>query len=385
LERTLIIGLLLFFPTNRLTTMACFAAAAGVYFFFHGFQLLARRHQLEQIPESSIRGLSEGPASVSGVATGPYTLSGPITGEPCYLYQTTVWQQDGPDRQREWKKVAEETLHLPFYIEDATGHLLVEPFGAALDLHQNLREEYDASLSPSSSENIPQRVSGFLARQGIFSDRPTRVEEWSIQPNTPVFIAGTITENPGIPVRPISKDEFQVGKDNQRGNTKPGDGGPQHEIIRLASGPAPSSTIQMTQQGKIAAALSRAGITKPEAWAAAGVSFPANADQVAVEERTHTSTNTVPHASAITANQEANGQSNRLEKDGQKSDSAHGFDLAPPFVLMKGADNSAFVISCHSQPEVVSSLGWKSVGLVVVGAFLSVLGLYVLLLDWQVR
>ena len=365
--------------------MAAFAAVAGMYFFFHGFQLLARRHQLEHIPESSVRGASEGPTSVSGVATGPYTLSAPITGEPCYLYQTTVWQQDGADRQKEWKKVAEETLHLPFYIEDATGQLLVEPFGAALDLHQNLSEEYEASLSPSSSENMPPRVSAFLAREGIFPDRPTRVEERSIQSNTPIFIAGTVTENPGIPVRPVSTFDSQGGNSNQDGNGKPVDGGSQPEIIRLSSGPTPSSTTQMTQQGKIAAALSRAGITKPEAWAAAGISFPANLDQVAVEERTHASANTVPRASAITANQEANSQSNRLEKEGQKSDSARGFDLAPPLVLIKGADNSAFVISCHSQPEVVSSLGWKSIGLVVVGAFLSVLGLYVLLLEWQVR
>jgi hypothetical protein len=252
-------------------------------------------------------------------------------------------------------------------------------------LHQNLSEEYEASLSPSSSENMPPRVSAFLAREGIFSDRPTRVEERSIQRNTPVFIAGTVTENPGIPVRPISTGDSHEVKSNQSGDGKSVDGRPQPEVIRLSSGPAPSSTIQMTQQGKIAAALSRAGITKPEAWAAAGVSFPANMDPVAVEERTHASTNTVPQASAITASHEANSQSNRLGKDGQKPGSVDGFDLAPPLVLMKGPDNSAFVISCHSQPEVVSSLGWKSIGLVAVGAFLSVLGLYVLLLEWRVR
>lgn len=365
---------LLIFPPNRITLMACFAAAAGIYFFLRGFHLFAHRRWLSYIPASTIRDSSQGLVAVSGMAIGPYTLSAPITSERCFLYQTTVWQPNESDRLKDWKKVAEETLHLPFFIEDSTGQLLVEPFGAELDLHQNFREEYGPSLS--SPDSISPRVSAFLARHGIAAHHPTRIEERSIQPDTPVFIAGTVTENPGIPVRPLS-----LGADASQGGKLPRETGGNSaesvlkpEIIRLASGPTPSSTTQMTQQGKIAAALTRAGITRPEAWAAAGVPFPGvSAEGVVVEEKAR--------PVAITTNSSANG----LEDNQAKPDPASGFNLTPPDVLMKGASDSPFMISCHGQPEIISSLGWKSVFMVVGGAGLTVLGLYVLLLELPLR
>ena len=41
------------------------------------------------------------------------------------------------------EKVADETLHAPFFIEDSSGHLLIEPFGADLDLHCDFQQEID--------------------------------------------------------------------------------------------------------------------------------------------------------------------------------------------------------------------------------------------------
>src|SRR5271166_2988413 len=103
------ICLLLIFTLNRLTMMACFAVVAGIYYFLRGSRLFAGKHLLGHVPPSTIRDAPPGLAAVSGMATGPYTLPGPITGERCYLYQTTVWQQNKSDRLKQWKKVAEET------------------------------------------------------------------------------------------------------------------------------------------------------------------------------------------------------------------------------------------------------------------------------------
>ena len=374
---------LLFIPFNRITLMACFAVAAGIYYFFRGFHLFATSRSLQHVPALSIRGASQGPVAISGMATGPYTLSAPVTGERCFLYQTTVWQQSEPNRSTEWKKVAEETLHLPFFIEDPTGQLLVEPFGAELDLHRDLSQEYGSPMSLSSQDNVPPRVSVFLTRHGITPDRPFRIEERSIQPDTPLFISGTITENPGIPVRPLRQGTDELQSDTPRGSDENSVAlASRPEIIRLASGAIPSSTLQMTQQGKIAAALTRAGITKPEAWAAAGVPFPGiPAEGLAVDEGTQPTTALTPQASVISASTSAN----ELQNDGAKPDSAVGFDLNPPVVLMKAQDGPPFMISCHSQPEVVHSLGWKSVFMVVGGAGLTVLGLYVLVVVLHLR
>jgi hypothetical protein len=130
----------------------------------------------------------------------------------------------------------------------------------------------------------------------------------------------------------------------------------------------------MTQQGKIAAALNRAGITKPEEWALAGASVPEASPQgIAVENGWQPEADSKPEAPAVAAN----GQ--------PKPDKGSGFNPAPPLVLMKGADKAAFAISSPSQPELVSSPGWKAVAMVVGGAGLTVLGLCVLLLERQMR
>jgi hypothetical protein len=103
----------------------------------------------------------------------------------------------------------------------------------------------------------------------------------------------------------------------------------------------------MSQQQKISAALLKAGITSPVAWAAAGVTPP-----VAV--------NGVPNASAQVP------QTGELE----------GFDPHPPVVLMKGKNNPTFLISWRSQRDLARSLGWKCTLMIWGGPALVLLCLY---------
>ena len=56
-----------------------------------------------------------------------------------------------------------------------------------------------------------------------------------------------------------------------------------------------------------------------------------------------------------------------------------GFDLRPPVVLMKGANNKTFLISWRSQREIVHSLGWKCALMIGGGPALALASLYVLL------
>lgn len=370
------IDLLTFIPINRLTLMACFAASSGVYFFIHGLQLFAMKRSLGRTNESLIRDASPGPVAVSGLATGPHTLTSPINGERCYLYQSTVWQRSESGR-KDWEKVAEETLHLPFFVQDSTGQLLVEPLGAEIDLQPEFHEEYGGSFAPPSEVPIPPRVSAYLSRHGIELERAIRVEERCIRPETPLFVAGTVTENPGIRLRPFSpRNEDSRNSNSYRGTFGSSAEPTQRpEIIRLSSGSLPSSTQEMTQQGKIAAALTRAGITKPEAWAAAGVPF----QSVVVEENPQTEEFS-PERSGTSEENELGPTSERA-----KNETVQGFVVSPPLVLMKGADGAAFVVSSRGQSDLVSSLGWKAVAFSCVGPLLTTLGAYVLLLEWHLR
>src|SRR5450631_221460 len=353
-ERTVTVCLLLFIPMNHLTILSSAAIVGGLCFLFVGVQLLARKRSLLATPTSKIRSAALGLVEINGKAAGPYTLPAPITGKPCFLYHTAVWQQR-EGKQEEWEEIADETLHLPFFIDDSTGQLLIEPLGADLDLHRDYREEYAASSSSSDQYGVPPRVSVFLSRHGIVPSRRLRIEERLIEPEDALFVAGTLIENPGVQVRPFAP------RGNSPGTPTPSNFSGQHpapQIIRLATAAAPSTTREMSRQTKIAAALTRAGITKPEAWSAAGVP-----DQsVAIEEN-------APPAPVST------------HDDGQPKRS--DFNLTPPVVLMKGSNHPTFVSSFRSHKEFVSALAWKSAAMAWGGVAITLLGLYVLLTQME--
>ena len=288
-------------------------------------------------------------------------MPAPISGTECFLYRVIAWQRS--DGKKEWQKAADETLHLPFYIDDTTGQMLVEPLAAELDLDRDVCEEFVTSIF-SSADDIPLRVSRFLAGHNVGNDRPLRLEEFLIKPDDSLFITGTLTENPGIEVRP--KETVSTLATPSRPGRQKADPAP--EIVRLYGGAPTSSATDMTQQGKIAAALMRAGINKPEAWSAAGVPYPS----VAIENR-------APTASSV--------QRIGLSGVGVKSDQPKvsseqsSFNLKPPVVLMKGEADPTFVISCRSQKELISSLAWKSAGFLWTGAAITGVGLYMLMLQ----
>jgi hypothetical protein len=362
------VSLLSFIPINHLTILSVLAIAGGFYFFVVGFRLLARKRLLLTTPTSKIRSAAAGLVEVNGMAAGPHTMPAPITGKPCFFYHTTVWQQRA-DKQKEWEKVADETLHLPFFIDDSTGQLLIEPLGADLDLRREYREEYDSSFFSSGLDNVPPRVSVFLAHHSIIPTRSVRVEERLIKPEDALFVAGTLTENPGVQVRPLTPRS-----DSQRNSTLnfSTERTPAPEVIHLSSGPVPTSTRDMSQQAKIAAALTRAGITRPQAWSAAGVPYQA----VVVEDNLPSALVAIPNSRRA----ESGGRARAEEPQPSQ------FNLTPPVVLMKGTNDPTFVISFRSQKEFVVALAWKSAAMIWGGAAIILLGVYMLLaqmpLDW---
>jgi hypothetical protein len=347
--------------------LSAVAIVGGLYLFFRGFPLLARKRLFLNTPTSKIRSASLGLVEISGVATGPYTLPAPISGVPCFLYCTTAWLQSDESKTREWKKVAEETLHVPFFLNDGTGQLLVDPRGAELDLHRDFRQTYsDTIFSP----HAPPQVSSFLARHGATDSSKIRIEERCIKPNDTLFVVGTMAENPGIGVRPFP---LPVERNNLvLTNVVPQPHLPitPPEVIRLSEPGNSSAPVDMTQQSKIAAALTKAGIVNAAAWTAAGVPYRG----VTVADP--------PLVSHVHVN--GDDKDKDIDEDQpSKLNEKPAFVLTPPVVLMKGENDPAFLISWSSQHDLVRSLGWKSAAMVWGGAALTLLGIYVLLAHWQ--
>jgi hypothetical protein len=337
-------------------------AGAGVYIFYRGFRLLQRKRLILNTPSSKIRSASMGLVEVSGLACGPYTVTAPITGLPCYYYRTMAWRWERRGKNSEWVKVADENLHVPFFLDDNSGRVLVDPQGAELDIHCDFKEEFSNSIFSSTLE-IPGNVAGFVARHGIGSDHKLKIEEYCIKPKNALFVLGTLATNPGLscsptPVRSESGSEFEVtslfsvpdaGLNTsrlnwqQRTNTTT-----KQEVIRLSGETAPSRAIDMTQQEKLTAAMTKAGLVNPAAWAAAGV-------QNVKAPQSGNGSGTVPQIAP------------------------EEFDLRPPVVLMRGTHNPAFFMSWRSQRDVVKTLSWKSTLMIWGGPLLTVLCIYILL------
>ncbi|MFY9644454.1 MAG: hypothetical protein WAK29_04700 [Terriglobales bacterium] len=359
---------------NYVSILCAIAIAGGLYFSFLGFHLRARRRALLATPRCTIVNASPGPVEVNGTAAGPHTLPAPITGKPCFLYHSAAWQQS--DANGRWEKIADEILHVPFYVDDASGQLLIEPLGADIDLLCDYREEYEGSSFSSRAADIPARIPAFLARHGIVPSRRMRIEEHSIKPGDAIFVAGMLAENPGVQVRPLALHSgSMIAVAGENGSSTRPEQATAPQIIRLAAGAAASSSRQMTQQEKIAAALARAGITKPEAWSAAGLAQA----PVLVAEDTRNFDPRSADRSRDPRPSDLRIQEVRVRESQPDRETCPAFNLAPPVVLMKGAKDASFVISFRSQKEFALALAGKSTLMLSAGAAVTLLGVYVLL------
>jgi E3 Ubiquitin ligase len=339
----------------------------GLYLFYRGFLLLQRRRLILDTPFSKIRSAAMGMVEVSGLAVGPYTMTAPITARSCYFYRTQAWELKQRGKNKEWVQVAKECNHIPFFLDDHTGRVLVDPREAELDLYCDFQQEFCDSFF-SVKEPAPANVRDFLARHGVETSNKIRVEEHCIKPKNALFILGTLVENKNIEVspEPIANAEanvarpalarvsmgasglvssvftFEKSEDNIDTRFAMSMAGrPEQKVIRLSGAAVATSSTEMSQQEKIAAAMVKAGIRNPAAWAAAGLDRGA----VAVSE-------------------------NSGDQD--------GFEQHPAVVLTKGTKNKEFMISWRSQREVAGSLAWKCMVMIWGGPVLAVVSLYAL-------
>jgi hypothetical protein len=120
----------------------------GLCLFLRGFQLLQRKRWIEDTPLTKIAAAAIGQVKVLGKATGPYTLLSPLAAVDCYYYRAVAW--NGRDAQDEEKSAgrATETLFAPFFVEDETGCLMIDPRGAQLQLPAEYDEQTPEGRCP---------------------------------------------------------------------------------------------------------------------------------------------------------------------------------------------------------------------------------------------
>jgi hypothetical protein len=371
----------------RLAAWATIGAVAGVVLFYRGFRMLQFKRLVLNTPFSKIRSASMGLVEVSGATVGPHTIPAGITGTACYYYCATAWELRQSGNSREWKKVAEETLYVPFFVDDSTGRLLVNPQGADLDVHRTFKDEFSTSVF-GGRDMFPENVVRFLARNGVSGSASIRLEEHCIEPGYPLFILGTLAENqdranstpvahvmaPSSSIRLRTGFSFSVG--NGSGLLQALTGTP-NAIFGGTGTQIPMPRTQAATPHPVAASTTATGGN----WSSVSmddVSLPARSAHAQAPPREVA----VPAVHAATAVAERP-QPTTLHTETLPAEDA-GFPTHPPVALAKGPAHDPFAISSQSQRDIVRALAWKSSLFIWGGPLLTLICVYVLskVLGW---
>ena len=158
----------------------------GVRLFFRGFPFLKGKHLIQDTPRSTVRGAALGSVEVSGTVVGPYTLIAPLSQTDCFYYHAIARGSSGEE-----KNPKEEILYVPFFLDDGTGRVMVDPRGAETDLRPSVDDEYSSSTGDAFTRH-------FLVRHGISSEYTAHLEEYCIRAGDRLYVLGTLRENPGL-------------------------------------------------------------------------------------------------------------------------------------------------------------------------------------------
>jgi hypothetical protein len=196
-------------------------------------------------PLSHIHSASIGLVEVTGTPVGPYVLKAPVTGDPCYYYRVRAFQWvETSDNKHEWRSVLDESLCVPFFLEDTTGRVLVDPEGAQMDVHRSFSDEISASIFRMPGM-CPPNVRDFLARRGLIPTEKIKLEERIIPQDFPLFVFGTLGENPSQnswSARPHTSSSINLGAplgvSVSLSFANVGSG----PLVSVTSGPAPAPT-----------------------------------------------------------------------------------------------------------------------------------------------
>lgn len=108
----------------------------------HGIRQWRRHWAIVDTPTSTCAGAFAGRNEVIGHALPHVTLRAPVTGRRCVWFRWRL-ERRGRGKERRWVTVDERASTAPFWLQDATGALLVRPRDAEVDVPRTFREATD--------------------------------------------------------------------------------------------------------------------------------------------------------------------------------------------------------------------------------------------------
>jgi hypothetical protein len=150
----------------------------GVASFFKGFRAYREYLLLQGTSEIPIRSIAMGLVRVHGKATSDHPLTSPISHTPCCVYQVHIekWRDENEEEHRSgrWLHYGSEADGAPFYLEDSSGRVLVDPRGADYDIESTAIREASSAKPSSVVVNGASEVDllSYVARVGPSEEAP---------------------------------------------------------------------------------------------------------------------------------------------------------------------------------------------------------------------
>jgi hypothetical protein len=184
--------------------IACLVGlGAGVFVFFRGFSQLRTKRLIQDIPMSTIRAMAPGLVEINGSAVNWKAMPGPMTREDCVYYQYQIEQYVSSGKNSHWETILKgDSKENPFYVQDDTGTVRVEPEGSTVVIPD------DYQLETGLFTDVPPHIDEFMDRNGISCrtffgfEKKLRFTERHLKPAEKVFVMGTCQEAPTKPSDP---------------------------------------------------------------------------------------------------------------------------------------------------------------------------------------
>lgn len=169
-------------------------AGVGIYLFFNGFKKWRRKRFIENIPTSKIRSMAMGLVEISGEAESYQgVLKGPLSSQDCVFYKYLIERYERRGKNSRWVKVASmASFQHPFYLNDGTDKVLIDPQDAELNMGE---PDFSFETGMFGGE-YPTNLLNFLIQNNIryeslFGKNKMRFKEWDIYPKQIVYVLGS--------------------------------------------------------------------------------------------------------------------------------------------------------------------------------------------------
>ena len=128
---------------GKLIIYATLGFGAGIYCFFKGFKIYREYRVLLDTPEIPIRSMPMGLVEIHGKAklAAEKLIDSPVSRTPCLFYKVDIERYVKDKDGGHWSHYKTCLNGPPFYLDDGTGRVLVDPYGAEHDLLQSAKRD----------------------------------------------------------------------------------------------------------------------------------------------------------------------------------------------------------------------------------------------------